>query len=301
VWPPPESNQNDYYPRPGGSRPQARDYPQYYRHDPFDDPFLSLPHHQFASFAFTDPFTLFNSVFPEFFPRPSRYTHHHRSAPSFFENDPFVQMHNVMHAMMADSMFPSMPSFDSHASGFIEPGSMEGSQGHWLNESYMTSSVNGVTTTVHKRRDFEGNEHVTRTYADGRTVHTINGIEQASGPRGYLPQSPGVRHSSQPQRSDHRQMIQDSRNYISSVPQPATTQLPYNINNQGTDYTVHPPPSYPDLPSPGYTLSPPNHYDHHHHRVRRSSEKYPYPVDPSSGLDRHKDGHHKKRWWPGRV
>ena len=93
--------------------------------------------------------------------------------------------------------------------------------GNWAAESYSTTTINGVTESIHKTRDwnvrprtsnlvpfispmhvvftrFQGNEHVTRTYPDGRTIRTINGVEQPSGPMGRLPQAPQYERPSRP-------------------------------------------------------------------------------------------------------
>jgi len=47
-------------------------------------------------------------------------------------------------------------------------------------ESRVTTTINGMTHGTWTRVDLEGNEHVTRTYPDGRQVYTINGIKQGS-------------------------------------------------------------------------------------------------------------------------
>ena len=44
--------------------------------------------------------------------------------------------------------FPMMPSFPA-----LEPSRVD--RGHWVSESYMTSTVNGVTQTIRKRVDSE--------------------------------------------------------------------------------------------------------------------------------------------------
>jgi len=64
----------------------------------------------------------------------------------------------------------------------------------WQRESRVTTTVNGVTQSKWTRVDSDGNEHVTRTYPDGREVYTINGIEQGP-PREieerFIPPPPG--------------------------------------------------------------------------------------------------------------
>lgn len=92
-----------------------------------------------------------------------------------------------MFAQFERDMFSTFP--DHHNVGFVPPvprlPAPSSSNQRWVEESFVTSTVNGVTQTVHKRRDWDGNEHVTRTFPDGREVFTING-EQQSSHRGYL-------------------------------------------------------------------------------------------------------------------
>jgi DnaJ family protein B protein 6 len=50
---------------------------------------------------------------------------------------------------------------------------------------------------LHLSNTLQGTEHITRTYPDGREVHTVNGVEQPTS-RGYIAQ-----HSESPE-SHHR-------------------------------------------------------------------------------------------------
>ncbi|TFK39958.1 hypothetical protein BDQ12DRAFT_577642, partial [Crucibulum laeve] len=207
VWPPPEpeSEEDEFVPRPSSSR--HRGYSRRQHHAPrYHDPFFGHNHSAFSSFVFSDPFALFDAIFGDEDMRPHRpthYSHHHRSAPSRFE-DPFERMQREMNSMMSmeRDFFPGMGMGGMGMMGgfptlgrlgpmapfpSIEPSSFDSGHGQWTSESFMTTSVNGVTQTIHKRRDWDGNEHVTRTYPDGRELHTINGIEQPSASRGYLP------------------------------------------------------------------------------------------------------------------
>jgi DnaJ family protein B protein 6 len=62
-----------------------------------------------------------------------------------------------------------------------------GGGGNWASESTMSQTINGVTQTIKKRRDWDGNEYVTRTYPDGRKVVTINGVVQSESDQGHIP------------------------------------------------------------------------------------------------------------------
>jgi DnaJ family protein B protein 6 len=53
-----------------------------------------------------------------------------------------------------------------------------GGGGRWVSESRVTNVVNGQRTSVWKRTDSEGNEHITRTLPDGTETYHINGVEQ---------------------------------------------------------------------------------------------------------------------------
>jgi len=118
-------------------------------------------------------------------------------------DDFMANMRNMERSMLSTSAvfgggmgFPMMrtliPPFPSLV---MDMGSNSGggSRGRWASESTMSQTVNGVTHAVHKRRDWEGNVHVTRTYPDGRKVVTVNGVEQpdpghiASNRNNYLP------------------------------------------------------------------------------------------------------------------
>ncbi|THU91526.1 DnaJ-domain-containing protein [Dendrothele bispora CBS 962.96] len=188
VWPPPDPE----YP----SRPSHRHHTSSRRHtyhdDYFPDPFFG------RNFAFTDPFVLFDSIFRDMH---SFHSHHHGSRhrrPTFwndhFHHDPFEDFrahrsHGVdsfMNSMHRNTMgsfgaspFSAFPSLSA---------SMPRQTSRWTSESTMSQTINGVTHTIHKRRDWDGNEHVTRIYPDGRQLVTINGVEQQN--QGHLPPPP---------------------------------------------------------------------------------------------------------------
>ncbi|KAJ7746851.1 hypothetical protein DFH07DRAFT_748127 [Mycena maculata] len=204
VWPPPQPQEQPY-----PSRPQYRSG---HRYEPFaPDPFENF---------FTEPFDLFDKMFSDY-RRPS-YHPVHRSS-SDWQRDPFEAIYRIQD-MMADLerdmfAFPS-PFTRSHSIGFEPPAfGTRAPPIRWAQESTMLTSRNGVTHRIHKRRDWDGNEHVTRTYPDGREIYTINGVEQERSPRGYLP-PPGP----PPAPQDPRNMppappqMNNARGYISPPP-----------------------------------------------------------------------------------
>ncbi|KAJ7493421.1 hypothetical protein B0H11DRAFT_2006370 [Mycena galericulata] len=210
VWPPPQPQEQQYPSRAHSHRSGPR--PNRY------DPFPSDPFEHF----FTEPFDLFDKMFSDY-RRPS-YHPVHRSS-SNWHRDPFEAIYRIQD-MMADLerdmfAFPS-PFTRSHSIGFEPPAFGTRGQMRWAQESTMLASRNGVTHRIHKRRDWDGNEHVTRTYPDGREVYTINGVEQQRvepqhSSRGYLP-PPG------PPPQDPRSMpppppqMNNARGYISPPP-----------------------------------------------------------------------------------
>lgn len=83
----------------------------------------------------------------------------------------------------------------------------------------------------------QGNEHVTRTYPDGREVRSINGVEQPPSPRGYIAPNSSrteTRHSSSPAAA--------------SQPRLSTRPTP-------TQHPPYPPPPYPGHAPAGYGSS----------------------------------------------
>ena len=127
-----------------------------------------------GGFHYTDPFTLFDSIFGNLsqFTESPFHHHHHGSRrrqwePSFFAEEPgglfqdvddFVDssLRGVFPRRRAHThTFPVIP----HAGPpptilFHRAESMAYPQnGHWTQESRMTSTVNGVTQSIWKRRD----------------------------------------------------------------------------------------------------------------------------------------------------
>ncbi|KAG6890966.1 hypothetical protein C0992_011725 [Termitomyces sp. T32_za158] len=172
VWPPPESPSMPQRGPSRGYRPHGQ-----HHHDSrnnFYDPWGG--HH---SFMFTDPFALFDSIFDDIHPsRSSHYHRHHHERPWFASelsrlmSDDFGFPHHGFGSFM-DFPFgrgmlpaPQPPPFGNNNGG------------QWSAESFVSTTINGVTQSSHRRRDWNGDEHVTRTYPDGRKVHEVNGVEQ---------------------------------------------------------------------------------------------------------------------------
>ncbi|THH10367.1 hypothetical protein EW145_g1397 [Phellinidium pouzarii] len=179
-WPPPEVQQD----------PRNNSFNSPFFNEPFfNDPFFtqtsgassSRSRRHYNPPGFTDPFALFNSIFGDM----------HRSFddPFFADAGPFgsqpfgsfnrnpfghLQMNNVFPAI--DGPFQGQTSnFQSSSRGVRTHGD---GNGHWVSQSRMTQTINGVTESVWKRTDSTGNKHVTHTNSSGQERYFINGVEQ---------------------------------------------------------------------------------------------------------------------------
>lgn len=214
-------------------------------------------------FSFTDPFALFDEIFGQEFPEWRHRRSHFHGHSRFMEFDPFfTPFSNPLSrtplglggllASMERDMFGLSGGFPSHARPFpsLEPPRHRRERG-FLQESYMTQTINGVTQSVHKRRDMDvspsssddvwlilacvqGNEHVTRTFPDGRRVYTINGAEQPV--HGYLPSD----------SKDSRHM--STAHHVSSSAHPPPQAQPITI----TRSEFAPPSPYPGYEPEAY-------------------------------------------------
>ncbi|TFK51716.1 DnaJ-domain-containing protein [Heliocybe sulcata] len=214
-WPPPNATE-DSHPRAGQGNPWSGFDSQF--RDPFfdfPDPFRGSRRH----FVYTDPFELFDSIFGDIHRKPFN-DPFFDDFPSPFTNsqssrDPFNafgggSMMSPFGGLLGGSMFgPFQQMADSRndnvrSASFTSIGVDNGQERRWVSQSKMTRTINGVTESVWKRTDSDGNEHVTLTYPDGRQRYTVNGVEQ-------------------PAAQDNRH-IQDSR-YDRYLP-PATQHAP---------------------------------------------------------------------------
>lgn len=250
VWPPPTQLPE----QPHSSRRESHRSGWPNRYEPFPDPFAN----------FSEPFELFDKIFSEY-RRPS-YHSMHRSA-SNWHRGPFEAMYR-MQDMMSDLerelfSFPTRPL----AFGFDPLPFGNSGQAQWASQSTIVSSVNGVTRRIEKRRDWEGNEHVTHTYPDGREVYKINGVEQQRPAQGYLP-PPG------------------------SPPYSSRNALPSSSQMNNARAFISPPPSYHSTRSSGHN----SNASHGYRRGRHSSG----PVIPGDAGPVIPDVNaEKRRWWRG--
>ena len=159
IWPVPDVDDVPTSHMHGGSR-----YRSYPRQRPARAPSFPTPLFSpdpFASF-FTDPFTLFNSIFDDMSLHssgPRVHSHSHtpfRAGPfsnfdrmqaeieGFMENidrDPFGVGHNFPR-FTPRTPISTFPAVDNGDGG-----------GRWVSNSFMSTTVNGVTQTIHKQKD----------------------------------------------------------------------------------------------------------------------------------------------------
>ncbi|KAF8627785.1 hypothetical protein AX15_004215 [Amanita polypyramis BW_CC] len=254
VFPPPQPERD---PRPNYGRRH------YSRGDRFEDPFMS------HGFSFTDPFTLFEEIFGKEFPEWHRHRPHFHGHSRFMEFDPFFSpfsnpfigssrgMDGLLANMERDIFgFPSHNVLSSRAFPPLESPSHHRRERGIMQESYVTQTINGVTQSIHKRIDMEGNEHVTRNFPDGRKVYTVNGVEQPF--HGHL-------HSTE--LKDQRHLLADCHDSRASAPSRATAVVqPQPIHVTRSSYTSSAPPPYPTYE----TSAPPDlryrDYENHYGR-----------------------------------
>lgn len=191
-------------------------------------------------FSFTDPFQLFNSLFGD--------VHRFDSVDPF---DPFHGFHRHMRSPF-DSMFnhqsylyPPVGSSSPFRSPLLDmmSGNMGiggsgtlrsysssaqamGFDGQWVSQSQMTRTINGRTETIIKKRDADGNEHITYSSPEGER-YTINGVEQRT-------ENKYISAPSQPHIQDH-----NSYGYDRALPQASSYSVP-----------VQPTPNYATYPTP---------------------------------------------------
>ncbi|KAG2011684.1 DnaJ protein, variant 2 [Coprinopsis cinerea AmutBmut pab1-1] len=280
VWPPPDIEE---IPRPSGSCSHFDHFD-----DAFSHPFFHHHHrhHPFHSFTFTDPFALFDSIFGDFAPR--RQGFGGGFGASFFMDDPFDRFAQLERQMEAEfngfhsgfSMFSSpfglLGGFAPR--GFLAgPGPMSNGGGRsgarWVSESFSTQSINGVTQSVHRRRDAEGNEHVTRIFPDGREVYTINGVEQPS--RGQIEnKSASNKQLPPPQQTGYS----TSRSQTLPVQRNSSLNMP---------------------PPPPYTPQTTAHHHHHQYHQPRVDRQGDYnmgsPPTTTPEVRRHRESESRRR------
>ncbi len=135
MWPPPQPEEDGFFNDTFSSRQRG------HRSHTFPSPFFTPQyHHPHSNFAFRDPFELFNALFREMdeifsAPFPFGGIHPHRSQ-----------------SLSPNSFFsPAMPTLplDPFGIGF---GQERGPRGG-ASETFVSTTINGVTQTTHTRRD----------------------------------------------------------------------------------------------------------------------------------------------------
>lgn len=135
-------------------------------------------------FSFTDPFALFDEIFGQEFPEWRHRRSHFHGHPRFMEFDPFfspfsnplsrtpVGLGGLLASMERD-MFGLSGGFPSHARSFpsLEPPRHRRERG-FLQESYMTQTINGVTQSVHKRKDMDVSPSYRMTFSSFWLPHS---------------------------------------------------------------------------------------------------------------------------------
>ncbi|KAI0954007.1 hypothetical protein AcW1_006699 [Taiwanofungus camphoratus] len=267
VWPPPSAD----------AGPQRR---RSHRQDSFDpflsDPFFNSP---FGSsrrpFAFTDPFVLFNSLFGDIRrnfddddPFSSRFPFDNTRSDSFGRSlmSPFDGT-MLGGSMFGSSMFGPGSMFSQimngeshpHTASYSSVSRAVGRNGQWVSQSKVTRTINGRTETILKRRDAEGNEHITYSSPDGER-YTINGIEQPprDGHAITSPPPPSRRNSRPPPQA------------IAAPPPEANYAPPPQANNYYTQPQTQAYPAYTTAPAPAPAAAPP--------AAQYPSGFYPAPV-----------------------
>ncbi|KAF8489318.1 hypothetical protein JB92DRAFT_3129488 [Gautieria morchelliformis] len=195
--------------------PPSGVYDPFFNSSPFTHPFAR--HRPPAGFSFRDPFELFEAMFADMqrdfhhIPSPplnaSQFFNPYAHRPSFTFNHSHAQQSSLPPSLSPFMLTPNLSFFPANAfaddddvhdhsqggrpvpnaQSFSFQGSSRGQYGsgpngqqpRWVSESTMTQSINGVTQTIHKKRDSLGNEHVTKIYPDGRQKYTVNGVEQS--------------------------------------------------------------------------------------------------------------------------
>lgn len=157
VWPPPEELPSPHWSTTAqhgshyGRRPT--------RSHTFPDPFFSHGP-TFHPFHFTDPFALFEEIFAGTpFSRSSR--HQHPFFNRSFQPTRFDHMQTEIEAIMDEldrdafgmrsfpSFGPPIPTFPMITSSTFG----NNGRGRWVSDSYSSTTVNGVTQSIHRRVD----------------------------------------------------------------------------------------------------------------------------------------------------
>lgn len=227
VWPPPQPDVSSDMPynasgsssRPRGPRAssgrRSRTYDETFNHAHYTNPF--------ASFNFSDPFSIFDSVFGD---ATSGRGQQASGMPGIHIDD---QGGIRIHIGLGMSSQPMNFQFSSSNGNRYEHTQMRrsttihGGSPQVVSDTTTTQTINGVSQSIRKRRDADGNEYVTRTYPDGRKIRTVNGIEQpTSRPPVAQPQAQPLPVYGQPQpsRTRHHTVPVPTSRHVVPPPQP---------------------------------------------------------------------------------
>ncbi|TFK74934.1 DnaJ-domain-containing protein [Pluteus cervinus] len=216
VWPPPEATRPE--PSPGPQHAHSHHHHFGFHHHHMPRTYNVFQNHDPFSFAFTDPFVLFDSIFGDF----GGHVHinsHQRGFP--MAHGGIFQGISRMQAEL-DSLMSSVEEIP-YSHGRAHP-QQRSSKPRFVQSYSSTSFVNGRMETIEHKIDTEGNQHTRRVHQDGRETYTINGVEQTQhGSRSsYLS---GPRAVTAPQRSYRVEAMTppppyptSSRSYVQPVP-----------------------------------------------------------------------------------
>ncbi|KAI0320864.1 hypothetical protein OF83DRAFT_1102671 [Amylostereum chailletii] len=295
VWPPPPDHSP--YPEPPPFNNRTRPYDSWDARGP--QPQFPPSFAEYHQPHLTDPFRIFEAFFGS-------------SAARAFHvpfDDPYDDFRNPLHpnlpppfVRMGFGVGPSRgfgedffndsfghsfgggsrgPSVRVYSSSSTHTQSSSPGQGGWVSESHSTTTVNGVTESVWRRKDANGNEYVTRKYADGRERRTINGVEEdidLDRNLGYRPPPPPL----PPHHSRHHR-AESSRRKRGDLPPVVPPPPPPSYHSEPSP--IHAPHREGD--SSPYIPPPPGTYPTDYHDERRYYQ--------TGYSDR---GRKHNSWWP---
>ncbi|KAI0343213.1 DnaJ-domain-containing protein [Trametopsis cervina] len=298
IWPPPtavpQPQAGPSSTSPPNYQSQNRTFSAFGNTNPFEsDPFFTgRPYGPSPTFTFTDPFELFNSLFGDV------HNIHDDFNDPFFGNNPFMTspfgtsrgsrgpFGSSLTSQMGQSLFSNMlrGMGGANVRSYSSTTQSIGSGGQWVSQSTVTRSINGRTETITKRRDAQGNEHVTLSSPEGER-YTINGVDQptnrplpSSQPPAQLDFSPYQQHTQEPAA-------------------PHARKPSVSVHRSQPGIAVAEPDYYRGGSSSTSRLSQPNRqiYDDGHRYSRDQSSHYsashPYHADPTSSSGQ---GHHSR-------
>lgn len=161
MWPPPQPEEDafqGFFDNTSSGRQRG------HRSHTFPSPFFSH-HHSYSNFAFKDPFELFDALFQDM---------DAVFSSSFNAHSPFDSF-GGMHPHRSQSLFsntflgPAIPTLvlDPFGSGF---GQERGTRGS-TSESFVSTTINGVTQTIRTRRDKDASPSFSLLHASSDVLY----------------------------------------------------------------------------------------------------------------------------------